>query len=80
MTINFPLPEQCLLLENICHSFLILYCRRMPWECKYCMLQSILKVTVTLSMCKILFLAKHHIGRNSSLYMYSMFLDDMVSL
>ena len=22
-------------LENICHSFLMLYCRRIPWECKY---------------------------------------------
>ena len=22
-------------LENICHSFLVLHCRRMPWECKY---------------------------------------------
>ena len=31
----FPSRDQCLSLENICHSFLMLHCRRMLWECKY---------------------------------------------
>ena len=31
----FPSRDQCLSLENICHSFLMLHCRRMTWECKY---------------------------------------------
>ena len=32
----FPSRDQCLSLENICHSFLMLHCRWMPWDCKYC--------------------------------------------
>ena len=31
----FPSPDQCLSLENIYHSFLMLFCRRMSWECNY---------------------------------------------
>ena len=38
----FPSRDQCLSLENICHSFLMLPCRRMPWECKYYFLKIIL--------------------------------------
>ena len=34
----FPTRDQCLSLENICHSFLMLHCRRMPSECKYLIL------------------------------------------
>ena len=31
----FPSRDQRLSLENICHSFLMLHCRRTLWECKY---------------------------------------------
>ena len=31
----FQSRDQCLSLENICHSFLMLHCRRMSWKCKY---------------------------------------------
>ena len=31
--------DQCLSLEIICNSFLILHCRRMTWECQYSHLQ-----------------------------------------
>ena len=31
----FPSHDQSHSLENICHSFLTLHRRRMPWECKY---------------------------------------------
>ena len=31
----FPSRDQCLSLENICHSFLMLHYRWMRWECKY---------------------------------------------
>ena len=27
--------DRCLSLENICHRFLMLHRRRMPWDCKY---------------------------------------------
>ena len=32
----FPSRDQCHSLENICYSFPILHCRRIPWEGKYC--------------------------------------------
>ena len=41
----FPSRDQCLSLENICHSFLMLHCRRMPWDCKYCIM-TIFKITL----------------------------------
>ena len=34
-----PSHDQCLSLENICHTFLMLHCRRMSWECKYNVIQ-----------------------------------------
>ena len=33
--VNFSVTWPLFSLENICHSLLMLYCRRMPWECKY---------------------------------------------
>ena len=37
----FPSHDQWQSLENICHSFLLLHCRRMPRECKYWKLDTV---------------------------------------
>ena len=34
INVNFWSHYRCLSLENICHSFLMLHCRQMLWECK----------------------------------------------
>ena len=54
---TFPSHDQCLSFENICNSFLMLHCRRLPWECKYKELNSIfISITNinTLYLCLIL--------------------------
>ena len=37
----FPSRDQWHTLENICYSFRMLHCRRMPWDCKYSILNLI---------------------------------------
>ena len=32
---NFRTRDRCLSFENVCHSFLMLHRRQMPWACKY---------------------------------------------
>ena len=50
---KFPSSDQCLSFENICHSFLMLHCRRMSWECKY------LKIIVNSKSCEALLKDMH---------------------
>ena len=47
---NFPSRDKWHSLQNICHSFLMLHCRRMPWKDKYLSLKhfSICKNTFAL--------------------------------
>ena len=40
--------DQCLSMENVCHNFLMLHCRRMPWECKCFKMNYILNGNVNL--------------------------------